>query len=119
MLLMAMGRSNEILTDQIIAACSLVLTLKSPMICQYSWQSFCTHQLKLKAYYDQIAHPKSKPSFILTVGLYLFFGLTLFDVMDAMTGVSFASFFITYITYNNINTASTYICTSGTSILAF
>ena len=32
-------------------------------------------------------------SFCFTVGLYLFFGLTLFDVMDAMTGVSFASFF--------------------------
>ena len=62
---MAMGRSNEILTDQIIAACSLVLTLKSPMICQYSWQSFCTHQLELKAYYDQIAHLRSKTSFIL------------------------------------------------------
>ena len=95
--------------------------LKSTMICQSSWQSFCTHQLELKAYYDQIAHLKKVKclSFSFTVGLYLFFGLTLFDVMDAMTGVSFASFFITYITYNNINTASTYICTSGTSILAF
>ena len=35
-------------------------------------------------------------SFCFTVGLYLFFGLTLFDVMDAMTGVSFASFFYIY-----------------------
>ena len=66
------------------------------MICQSSWQSFCTHQLELKAYYDQIAHLKSKMSFIFSVGLYLFFGLTLFDVMDAMTGVSFASFFYIY-----------------------
>ena len=65
MLLMSMGRSNEILTDQIIAACSLVLTLKSPMICQYSWQSFCTHQLEVKSYYDRIAHLKSKTSLIL------------------------------------------------------
>ena len=33
----------------------------------------------------------------LSVGLYLFFGLTLFDVMDAMTGVSFQDlFFISF-----------------------
>ena len=34
---------------------------------------------------------------LFSVALYLFFGLTLFDVMDAMTGVSFQDlFFISF-----------------------